>query len=95
MPLSDRFLVTKVEIWPVDIPITDPFVVATGQLVTAQNLFIRITLKDGSCGYGEVAPFPDVTSPCQMASLEGKICNQEKVHLLNNATFRSFPCHQG
>ena len=61
MPLSGRFLVTKVEIWPVDIPITDPFVVATGQLVTAQNLFIRITLKDGSCGYGEVAPFPDVT----------------------------------
>ena len=52
--------ITKVEIWPVDVPITDPFVVATGRLLTAQNLFVRVTLKSGAAGYGEIAPFPEV-----------------------------------
>lgn len=52
--------ITKIELWPVDIPIADPFVVATGARVTAQNLFVRITLKNGEHGYGEIAPFPEV-----------------------------------
>lgn len=41
-------------------PLTDPFVVATGQRVTAENLLVRITLKSGAHGYGEIAPFPEV-----------------------------------
>jgi len=52
--------VTLVEFWPIDIPITDPFVVATGARVVAENIFVRITLRDGTCGYGEAAPFPEV-----------------------------------
>jgi L-Ala-D/L-Glu epimerase len=50
----------KVEFWPVDISITDPFVVATGARTIAENVFIRVTLSDGAQGYGEVAPFPEV-----------------------------------
>ncbi len=53
-------LIQRIEIWPVDIPITDPFVVATGARVTAQNLFMRVTLQDGTQGIGEAAPFPEV-----------------------------------
>ncbi|MBI4003095.1 MAG: dipeptide epimerase, partial [Nitrospira defluvii] len=52
--------IQRIEIWPIDVPITDPFVVATGARVTAQNLFMRVTLRDGTCGYGEAAPFPEV-----------------------------------
>lgn len=52
--------IQRIEIWPIDIPITDPFVVATGARVLAQNLFIRVTLRDGTCGYGEAAPLPEV-----------------------------------
>lgn len=52
--------IQRIQIWPVDIPITDPFVVATGARVTAQNLFIRVTLHDGAQGIGEAAPFPEV-----------------------------------
>src|SRR5207245_3090536 len=59
-PMPAQDIITKVEIWPVDVPITDPFAVATGRLVTAQNLFVRITLKGGARGYGEIAPFPEV-----------------------------------
>ena len=43
-----------------DIPITDPFVVATGARTVAENVFLRVTLSNGSQGYGEAAPFPEV-----------------------------------
>ncbi|MDP1945965.1 MAG: dipeptide epimerase [Nitrospirota bacterium] len=43
-----------------DVPITDPFVVATGARTVAENVFLRVTLADGAQGYGEAAPFPEV-----------------------------------
>ena len=52
--------ITSVEFWPIDIPITDPFVVATGARAVAENVFVRLTLSDGTHGYGEAAPFPEV-----------------------------------
>lgn len=55
-----RYRITKVELWPIDVPITDPFVVATGQRLVAENIFVRVTLKSGAVGYGEMAPFPEV-----------------------------------
>ena len=58
-PVNEH-IIQRIEIWPVDIPLTDPFVVATGTRVTAQNLFMRVTLRDGSQGIGEAAPFPEV-----------------------------------
>jgi L-Ala-D/L-Glu epimerase len=58
----NEMLVTirKVEFWPVDVPITDPFVVATGARTMAENVFLRVTLANGARGYGEAAPFPEV-----------------------------------
>lgn len=52
--------ISEVTVWPVDAPIRDPFVVATGARVVAENVFVRITLHDGTQGYGEAAPFPEV-----------------------------------
>jgi len=52
--------ICKFEFWPVDIPITDPFVVATGARTVAENVFLRVTLTNGTQGYGEAAPFPEV-----------------------------------
>ena len=52
--------IATVTFWPIDIPITDPFVVATGTRVVAENVFVRLTLSDGTQGYGEAAPFPEV-----------------------------------
>jgi L-alanine-DL-glutamate epimerase-like enolase superfamily enzyme len=52
--------IRKVEFWPIDIPITDPFVVATGARTIAENVFLRVTLSNGAQGYGEAAPFPEV-----------------------------------
>ncbi|MBS0170289.1 MAG: dipeptide epimerase [Nitrospira sp.] len=62
-------IIQCIEIWPVDIPVTDPFVVATGARATAQNLFIRVTLRDGAQGLGEAAPFPEVGGEDRPTSL--------------------------
>ena len=51
----------KVQIWPVDIRLTDPFVISQGAKSTAENLFVRLELKGGAVGYGEIAPFPELT----------------------------------
>ncbi|MBH0179576.1 MAG: dipeptide epimerase [Nitrospira sp.] len=67
-PAPSSFI-TSIEFWPVDIPITDPFVVATGARVVAENVFIRTTLSDGICGYGEAAPFPEVGGEDRKACL--------------------------
>ncbi len=62
--------IRKIELWPVDVPITDPFVVATGARMTAQNVFFRLTLQDGTQGYGEAAPFPEVGGEDRSSCLE-------------------------
>ena len=60
-PMHDMSgIVSKVEFWPVDVPITDPFVVATGVRTVAENVVLRVTLANGAQGYGEAAPFPEV-----------------------------------
>src|SRR4030066_1736086 len=52
--------IRKIECWPVDGPITDPFVVATGARTIAESVFLRVTPANGAQGYGEAAPFPEV-----------------------------------
>jgi o-succinylbenzoate synthase len=64
------FTITRIELWPVDIPLTDPFVVATGRLAAAQNIFVRLTLTSGAHGYGEIAPFPEVGGNDRASCLE-------------------------
>jgi L-alanine-DL-glutamate epimerase-like enolase superfamily enzyme len=66
----DATTVIKVELWPVDLPLTDPFVVAMGARVAAQNAYVRITLRGGACGYGEMAPFPEVGGEDRVASMQ-------------------------
>lgn len=62
-------LVERIDCWPIDIPLTDPFVVATGSRTVAETLFIRMTLSDGTQGYGEAAPFPEVGGETRAACL--------------------------
>ncbi len=36
--------IRRIEFWPVDVPITDPFVVATGARTVAENVFLRMAI---------------------------------------------------
>ena len=62
--------IDDVTFWPIDIPLTDPFVVATGARVVAENVFVRITLRSGVCGFGEAAPFPEVGGEDRQSCLD-------------------------
>jgi len=53
--------IKKIEIWPVDIELTNDFVISKGIISVAKNLFIKICLKNGTVGYGEIAPFTEIT----------------------------------
>ena len=70
--------IRKVEFWPVDVPLTDPFVVATGARTIAENVFLRVTLSNGALGYGEAAPFPEVGGETRESCLTA-------LHQLGNA----------
>ena len=65
----NSFSVKKIEAWPVDLPLKATFVVATGAMDVARNIFVRVTLQDGTIGYGEVAPFPDISGEDQTGCL--------------------------
>jgi o-succinylbenzoate synthase len=63
------FTVTKIELWTLDIPLTDPFAVAAGTRPAAENAIVRMTLANGAQGYGEIAPFPEIGGEDRAACL--------------------------
>jgi o-succinylbenzoate synthase len=63
------FTIRTIECWPLDLALTDPFVVATGQLTVAQNVVVRLTLHGGAVGVGEAAPFPDISGETRESTL--------------------------
>ncbi len=69
MPTLSASRISRLDLWPIDLPITDPFVVATGARVVAENIFVRVTLENGAQGFGEIAPFPEVGGEDRPASL--------------------------
>lgn len=46
---------------PFDLPLKEPFIVATGRKDAANNVLIRVVLEDGTTGFGEVSPSPYTT----------------------------------
>jgi L-alanine-DL-glutamate epimerase-like enolase superfamily enzyme len=52
-----------------NIPLLEPFAIATGSVTQARNVLIMLTLQDGSVGYGECAPFPPSTGESQETAL--------------------------
>ena len=61
--------IRSVDVEPLNIPLLEPFTIATGSVSEARNVLITITLEDGSVGYGESAPFPPSTGESQETAL--------------------------
>jgi L-Ala-D/L-Glu epimerase len=61
--------IRSVTIEPLNIPLLEPFTIATGSVSEARNVLITATLNDGSIGYGESAPFPPSTGESQETAL--------------------------
>jgi L-alanine-DL-glutamate epimerase-like enolase superfamily enzyme len=69
MSARNSFVIKKLEAWPLALPLDAPFVVATGAMAVARNIFVRVTLENGAYGYGEMAPFPDISGEDQEGAL--------------------------
>jgi L-Ala-D/L-Glu epimerase len=57
----------RIEAWNVEL--TEPFGIATGAQVLAQNVLLELKLTSGVCGLGEAAPFPAVNGETQADAL--------------------------
>jgi L-Ala-D/L-Glu epimerase len=62
-------LITALAFEPLDLPLTEPFAIATGAQHVAHNVLVRLTLADGTQGLGEAAPFPAVSGETQAGTL--------------------------
>ena len=61
--------IRSVVVEPLNIPLLEPFTIATGSVSDVRNVLITVTLEDGSVGYGECAPFPPSTGESQETAL--------------------------
>lgn len=61
--------ITNLRFRPLDVPLIEPFAIATGAQAWAQNVLVELELADGTRGYGEAAPFPAVTGETQESTL--------------------------
>ena len=52
-----------------DIPLVEPFAIATGSQDVARNVLVGVRLADGTLGHGEAAPFEAVTGETQESTL--------------------------
>ena len=69
MVQAQRTTISSVHVEPLNIPLREPFAIATGSVDAARNVLITLTLRDGSVGYGECAPFPPSTGETQETAL--------------------------
>lgn len=54
---------------PLNVELREPFGIATGAQLSAENVLVSVELEDGSHGYGEAAPFPAVSGENQTQTL--------------------------
>lgn len=60
-PKPTASIIRQIDTWPVDIGLTDDFVISQGAISVAENVYIRVMLEDGTEGFGEMAPFKELT----------------------------------
>jgi L-alanine-DL-glutamate epimerase-like enolase superfamily enzyme len=58
--------------FPLDVPLLEPFGIATGAHLRLENVLVRLELEDGTVGLGEAAPVPHISgeTPAQVLAAE-------------------------
>jgi L-alanine-DL-glutamate epimerase-like enolase superfamily enzyme len=64
-----RTTIASINVEPLNIPLLEPFTIATGSTTEARNVLVTMVLEDGSVGYGEAAPFPPSLGEDQATAL--------------------------
>lgn len=68
-PASRPTTIQSLDVAPLDMPLRAPFGISRGALAHAANVLVRVTLKDGTQGHGEAAPFPAYNGETQQGTL--------------------------
>lgn len=66
---SSRDAIVSVDVWALDVPLTDRFVISRGALAAAEVAIVRVRLAGGVSGFGEIAPFEALTGETRTASV--------------------------
>ena len=61
--------IAALELEALDVPLREPFGIATGAQLVAEIALVTIVLDDGSVGLGEAAPFPAVNGETRAAAI--------------------------
>ena len=61
MPVDSRLNIVSVDVKPVRVDLSDPFVISRGAVSSAALAYVRVKLADGTEGFGEIAPFTALT----------------------------------
>lgn len=69
-PTNSELTIASLSAHDVDIPLSENFAISKGALRVARNIFVKITLSDGLCGFGECAPFEAVSGESREATNE-------------------------
>lgn len=70
VPFSD-LIITKIEIYKLNIPYIEPFIISLGVINEAMNIALRVhTNQEGLYGVGEASPFPLITGDTQSSDFE-------------------------
>ena len=69
MQPDPRLTIAGVDVKPVDIALSDPFVISRGAVSTAALAYVRVRLAGGVEGFGEIAPFTALTGETRARSM--------------------------
>ncbi|HEX2873466.1 MAG TPA: enolase C-terminal domain-like protein [Polyangiaceae bacterium] len=72
-----RIQSVQIQAW--DVELTEPFGIATGAQVLAQNVLLELKLDSGQRGLGEAAPFPAVNGETQADALAALSAVQDEL----------------
>jgi o-succinylbenzoate synthase len=75
--------IKKINVRPVDMGLTDSFTISQGSIETAENVFLEITLNSGIKGYGEIAPFEELSG--EDRDFSANVANNLKEHIIGKS----------
>jgi L-alanine-DL-glutamate epimerase-like enolase superfamily enzyme len=61
--------VRDVQASPLEVPLKEPFAISLSTMTAITNVLVTVTLEDGTVGYGEAAPWPQLTGESQATVL--------------------------
>lgn len=85
--------ISAIDVWPIDIPITNTFRISQGSMNVARNAYVSVSLDNGCIGYGEIAPFPEITGEAREDSLAVVEKLAEQIIGRSVLEFRSIATH--